>query len=251
MKKLTSEGRGRVFFVSRMRALRALALLAALATIAAADPQVDEAIRALRRDSSLKVRTQAAIVLGQRNAREAVQALREAVAEDGAPAVRIAAVAALAKIGDRRARPTLRLASAADPDDAVRRAAARALARFGPIAFAVEEPGGAPSVRGAFRDALLGELKSRGFSLSDRPDLRLKPTVKLGVDETGGKTVIAVRATLAMVDGDGRVDLVEAAARATVSGAVPDKKVAGYSGKAIDAAVRALCDDLAGRLAGR
>lgn len=234
-----------------MRALRAVALLAALASTAAADPQVDDAIRALRKDSSLKVRTQAAIVLGQRNAREAVPALREAVAEDGAASVRIAAVAALAKIGDRRARPTLRLASAADPDDAVRRAAARALARFGPLAVGVDEPAGPSSVRGAFHDALVRELRTRGFSLSDRPDLRLKPSVKLEVDEKGGKTVIAVRTSLAMVDGDGRVDLVEAGARATVSGAVPDHKLASYSGKAIDAAVRALCDDLAGKLAER
>lgn len=227
---------------------RVVVLLATLVSTAVADAQVDAAIRALRKDSSLKVRTQAAIVLGQRGAPEAVQALREAVAEDGAAAVRIAAVAALAKIGDRRARSTLRHASAADPDDAVRRAAARALAGFGPLALSIEEPSGPSSVRGAFRDALARELKSRKFAITEQADLRLKPVVKLDVDEKGGKTVIAVRTSLAVVDADGRVELVEAAARATVSGEVPDAKVAGYAGKALDAAVRALCDDVATKL---
>ncbi|HEY6099328.1 MAG TPA: HEAT repeat domain-containing protein, partial [Anaeromyxobacter sp.] len=206
-----------------------VALLAALAFSALADPQIDAAIRALRKDSSLKVRTQAAIVLGQRNAPEAVQALREAVAEDGAASVRIAAVTALAKIGDRRARPTLRHASAADPDDAVRRAAARALAGFGPLSFDIEEPEGPSSVRGPFREMLVRRLKSLGFSVSDRGDLRAKPAVKLEVEEGDGKTVISVRTSLAVVDGDGRVELMEAGARATVSGAVPDHKVGGYS----------------------
>ncbi len=101
----------------------AVVLLLALACPAVADPQVDAAIRALRRDSSMKVRTQAAIVLGQRAVAQAVPALREAVAEDRAAAVRIAAVAALAKIGDRGARSTLKAPSEANPDPAVRHAA--------------------------------------------------------------------------------------------------------------------------------
>jgi len=236
-----------------MGVFRIVALVAAatLASTALADPQIDSAIRALRKDSSLKVRTQAAIVLGQRGAREAVQALREAVAEDGAASVRIAAVTALAKIGDRRARPTLRHASAADPDDAVRRAAAGALAGFGPIALSIDEPAGPSPARGPLREALARHLRTRGFSVSERGDLRLRPGLKLEVDEQGGKTVIAVRATLAVVDGDGRVDLMEAGARATVSGAVPDHKIPGYSAKAIDAAAHALSDDLAARLAER
>ncbi len=228
-----------------------VSLLAALSVATLADPQVDEAIRALRRDSSLKVRTQAAIVLGQRGAQEAVQALRAAVAEDGAASVRIAAVAALAKIGDRSARPTLRHATEADPDDAVRRAAARALSEFGPIALAIEEPAGPASVRGSLREALARHLQARGFKVRDRGDMRLKPTVKLDVDVKGGKTVIAVRTTLVVVDADGRVDMLEAAARATVSAAVPESKAAGYSAKAIDAAARTLCDDLAAKLAER
>jgi hypothetical protein len=235
-----------------MGVIRVAALaVAALASTALADPQIDSAISALRKDSSLKVRTQAAIVLGQRGAPEAVQALREAVAEDRAASVRIAAVTALAKIGDRRARPTLRHASAADPDGAVRAAATQALVALGPIAFAIDEPEAPPSARGPFREALERHIRTRGFSISERGDLRLKPVLKLDVDEQGGKTVIAVRTTLALIDGDGRVDMMEAGARATVSGTVPDHRIPGYSAKAIDAATRALCDDLAAKLAER
>lgn len=239
-----------------MGALRVVALLAAVASAAltspsAADPQVEAAIRALRRDSSLKVRTQAAIVLGQRSAAEAVQALREAVSEDGAAAVRIAAVTALGKIGDRRARSTLRHASAADPDGAVRSAAARVLAGFGPLTLAIDDPAGPPPLRAAFRDALARELNVRGFSLSDPADLRLRPTIEVRHDAKGGKTVISIRTTVALVDGDGRVDLAEAAARATVSGPVPEGKAAGYSARAVEAAARALCDDVVAKLADR
>lgn len=234
-----------------MGAPQLVALLVALGSFAAADPQIDAAIEALRRDSSLKVRTQAAIVLGQRAAPEAVQALRQAVAEDDAASVRIAAVAALAKIGDRRARPTLRLASEADPEDAVRRAAARALSGFGPIAIAVEDPSGPASARGALREALTRHLKARGFAIVERGDLRIKPAVRLDLDARDGKTVIAVRTTLVVVDGDGRVEMMEASARATVSGPVPEHKLPGLSAKAIDAVARTLCDELAGKLAER
>src|SRR5512140_983305 len=141
----------------------AAALLLALAVPAAADPQVDATIHALRRDSSMKVRTQAAIVLGQRLVAQAVPALREAVAEDGAAAVRIAAVAALAKIADRGARSTLRAASEADPDPAVRTAAKRALAALGPIAISIDEPSGPGSARAPMRDALTAHLRERGY----------------------------------------------------------------------------------------
>ncbi len=228
-----------------------VAVLAALALSSLGDPQVDAAIQALRKDSSLKVRTQAAIVLGQRTAPEAVQALREAVAEDAASSVRIAAVAALAKIGDRRARPTLRNARSADPDEAVRRAAARALTGFGPVGFAIDDPAGPASARGPLREALARELKERGFAVSDRGELRLKPTVKLDVDEKGGKTVVAVRTSIVVVDGDGRADLMESGARASVAGSLPEHKLAAVLEKAIGAAVHALCDDLAAKLAER
>ncbi len=226
-------------------------LVLALVIPASADPQVEAAIRALRRDSSMKVRTQAAIVLGQRGAAEGVQALREAVAEDGAAAVRIAAVAALAKIGDRGARSTLRAASDADPDPSVRSAAKRALDAFGPIAVSIDEPSGPGAARGPMRDALAAHLRERGYRVAENGEFRLKPTVKLEVARDGPKTVIAVKASVVLVDRDGRVDMVESAARASVTGSVADGKLSAYAARAIDAAARNLTEDLAARLGGR
>ncbi len=236
-----------------MRRAPAVALFLALAVPARPDAQIDGAIRALRRDSSLKVRTQAAIVLGQRAAQEAVLALREAVATDDAAAVRIAALAALAKIGDRAARPTLKHASEADPDDSVRRAAARALQDLGPLEVAIEEPAGSgpASARSALRNALSRFLREKGFAVGDRGELRLKPAVSLDVSDTGGKTVISVKTSLVVVDTDGRVEMMESSAKASVAGAVPDGKLPAYSARAIEAAVRTLCDDLAAKLAER
>jgi hypothetical protein len=234
-----------------MARLAAVAVLLALAVPARSDPQVDAAIHALRRDSSMKVRTQAAIVLGQRAAAEAVRPLREAVAEDDAAAVRIAAIAALAKLREPSARPTLELARDVDPDGAVRRAAERALAELGPRSFAIVEPRGPAAARAALREALSRHLADRGWTVRERGELRLEPTVKVDVDEEGGRTVIAVRTSLVLVDGDGRVDLLESSAKASVSGAVPEGKVAAYASRAIDAAARTLCEDLAARLGGR
>lgn len=226
-------------------------LVLALAAAASADPQVDAAIRALRRDSSMKVRTQAAIVLGHRAVVEAVPALRQAVAEDHAPAVRIAAVGALAKIGDRAARSTLRAASEADPDASVRAAAQRALDALGPVAVSIEEPSGPGTARAPMRDALAAHLRDRGYEVGDGGEFRLKPTVRVDVDRSGPRTVIAVRASVVLVDGDGRVDMVESSARASVTGTVAEGKLATYAARAIDAAARDLTDDLAARLGGR
>lgn len=229
-----------------------LAVVLLLAGTARGDAQLDGAVEALQRDPSLKVRTQAAIVLGQRSAPEAVRALRRAVAEDGAAAVRLAAVGALARIGDRAARPTLKHASLADPDAAVRRAAARAAAELGPIALAIEAPAGTAGAREPLRDALGRNLAAHGFTIGHPGELRLKPSIELEVEESGGRTVIAVRTSLAVVDGDGRVDLVQASARASVAGPRPvEAKLAGYSARAIEAAARTLSDDLAERLSAR
>ncbi len=230
-------------------------LLFALSLPTRAESQVDGAIRALRKDSSLKVRTQAAIVLGQRGAVEAVPALREALASDASSAVRLAAVAALAKIRDRSARPTLRAAADADPDNAVRKAAARAVEDLGPLSFSLEEPGGpvGPAAREALRDALARELRGRGFALVDHGGMRLKPSVlKVDVDAEGGKTVIAVRASLVAVDDDGRMAaMLEGGARLSASGTIPEKKLEDYSAKALEAAARTLCEDLAAKLGER
>jgi hypothetical protein len=223
----------------------------ALALAVAADPQVDAAIRALRRDSSMKVRTQAAIVLGQRAVAQAVPALREAVAADDAAAVRIAAVAALAKIGDRAARSTLKAASEADPEASVRSAAQRALDALGPVAVSIDEPSGPGSARAPLRDALAVHLRDRGYAVGEGGEFRLKPTVRVDVEQKGAKTVIAVRASVVLVDGDGRVDLVESSARASVTGVVPEGRLAAFTARAIDAAARDLTEDLAARLGGR
>ncbi len=227
------------------------ALVLAIAIPAAADPQVDAAIRALRRDSSMKVRTQAAIVLGQRQVAQAVPALREAVAEDNAAAVRIAAVAALAKIGDRNARSTLKAASEADPDGSVRTAAKRALEALGPVALSIDDPTGPASARAPMREALAAHLRDRGYTVANEGEYRLKPAVKIDVDRAGAKTVIAVKASVVLVDGDGRVDMVESSAKASVTGTVPEGKLPTYAARAIDAAARNLTEDLAARLGGR
>jgi hypothetical protein len=237
----------------------AIAVLVVALTLAAsaarAESQVEGAIRALRKDSSLKVRTQAAIVLGQRASPDAVPALREAVATDESPAVRLAAVAALAKIRDRSARPTLRAAADSDPDDSVRSAAARAAEELGPLSFSIEEPGGAggSAARGALRDALARELRDHGFAVVSRGGLRLKPSVlKLDVDAKGGKTVIAVKASLIAVDDDGKMAaMLEGGARLSATGAIPEKKLAAYSAKALEATAKTLCEDLAAKLGER
>jgi hypothetical protein len=236
---------------------RAAVLLLVLATPLAtmAESQNEGAIRALRKDSSLKVRTQAAVVLGQRNATDAVPALREAVATDDAAVVRLAAVAALAKIRDRSARPTLRAASESDPDGSVRSAARKAIDELGPIAFSIEEPqgtGGAHA-RDALRRALSAQLKERGFQVVDRGGVRLKTSVlKVDVDAKGGKTVIAVKASLVAVDDDGRMAaMLESGARLSASGAIPDSKLGAYSARALEAAAKTLCEDLAVKLGER
>jgi hypothetical protein len=235
--------------------LRVAVLLVALSLSARAESPVDGTIRALRKDSSLKVRTQAAIVLGQRGAVEAVPALREAVASDDSSVVRLAAVAALAKIRDRSARPTLRAAADSDPDTAVRNAAARAIEELGPLSFSLEEAGGSGSAaaRGALRDALARELRGRGFAVVDSGGVRLKPSVlRVDVDADGGRTVIAVQASLVAVDDDGRMAaILEGVARLSANGSIPEKRLGAYANKAIEAAAKTLCEDLAAKLGER
>lgn len=232
-----------------------LLLLLAVPLAALAQGQNESAIRALRRDSSMKVRTQAAVVLGQRNAVDAVPALREAVAVDDEAAVRLAAVTALARIRDRSARPTLRAAAAADPDGSVRRAAQKAIEELGPLAFSVDEAqgtGGAQA-REALRRAIAAQLKERGFEVLARGGMRLKPSVlRVDVDSKAGKTVIAVRASLVAVDDDGRMAaMLEGGARLSATGNVPESKLGAYSAKALEAAAKTLCEDLAAKLGER
>jgi hypothetical protein len=241
-----------------MRLLVPLLVLLAVAP-ARADQQLDLALRALRTDPSLKVRTQAAIVLGQRRAQEAVPALREAAANDDEPAVRVAAVAALARIGDRAARAAIE-AARRDRDESVRAAAGRALADGNgrhatarALAFSVEDAtgeGGGREARAAFRDAIERHLKDRGHAIvADGGAYVLKPSVlEVDVSSAGGATVIAVKASLVAVDASGRMELLESGAKLRATGDVPGTAVPRYAARALDAAARTLCDDLFARL---
>ena len=81
----------------------------------------------------------------------------------------------------------------------------------------------------------------------------LKPTVlRVDVEEGLDRTEVAVKAALIAVDYDGRMAaMLESGARLSASGAVPEAKVAAYAARAMDVAARALCEDLAARLAER
>jgi len=221
---------------------------------ALADGQLDAAISALRGDDSLKVRTQAALVLGQRAAPEAIAALRQAVVGDAAAAVRLAAVTALARLGPRAGRIILKGAAQADADAAVRAAAGRAVAAFGPVALQVRA---APSggVSGPARldlAATLGRhLAEAGLLVAEPAELILTPTAAVEVGRADGKAVVAVKASLSVVDADGRVDLLERTARASLPGPAAEPRLAQLATRAADAALHGLCEDLAARIAGR
>jgi hypothetical protein len=243
----------------RSRHLAALLLLAAAAT-ASGDAQIDAAIRALRSDSSLKVRAQAAIILGQRGANEAVGALADAVRHDSSEAVRLAAVSALAKIGDSAGRSAIEAATR-DSDGRVRAAAEKALAVFagpgpvGPdsIAVLIEAATGKgdDDLKAEFRSSLERYLKEQGFNVVARGQRYvLKPSVlKIDVDKADGKTVIAVRASLVAIDGKGTMTaMLEGGAKLRAVGTASGAMLPKYTAKAMDAAARTLTDDLKGRL---
>lgn len=245
------------------RAAASFALLL-VAAAALAESQSEYAIRALRNDSSLKVRAQAAIVLGQRGGPEAVPALVEALQQDDAAAVRIAAAAALGKLGDASARPALELAARSDRDARVREEARRAAEELsgpapGAVAFFVEETAGGVGTahaREALRASIEKHLRDHGFTVADAgtgAGYHVKPSVlRVDVGTAGGKTTVAVRASLIAVDGKGRMAaMLEGGARLAASGAVADSAVDRYSVMALDAAARTLCDDLAQRLGER
>ena len=225
------------------------ALLLALSAGPARADDGDPAIIALRQDTSLKVRTQAAIVLGQRGSPEAVAALRAAVAEDRSATVRLAAVSALGQLRAREARVTLQAAAQADPDAAVCAAAARALGALGPVTLTVEPAAGPSGAR--LSETLVKQLRDHGLAVTGRGELRVQPKLSVDVAERGGQTTFEVRASLVVVDGDGRIDLLESKARASVAGAVPEARRGSYVLQAVDAAGRGLGDDLAHKLGHR
>jgi len=242
--------------MSLRRAL--LLVLAAAQAAAAADPVVDRALSALRDDSSLKVRTQAALVLGARGARQAVAALGHALATDEAPAVRIAAASALARLGDLAGREPLEAASRVDPDAAVRSAAAKALSELLAAAIrsvSLEEThgqGGAEA-RAALREALSRHLRKQGFAVvepGESAGYRLKASVlELEVSQAGGRTVIAVKASVVAVDSLGKMAaMVEGGARLRTGGGSSVAAQKQLTERALDAAAVNLSEDLAARL---
>jgi hypothetical protein len=231
--------------------------LVAIST-AGADSQTERAIQALQQDRSLKVRAQAALVLGQRGAVEAVPALVSALAEDDAAAVRIAAAAALGKIGDSSAREPLENARRADPSPEVRQAATRGLADLaragavGTVAIEATTGKGGEAARAAFGQSLARHLSQRGFKVvgtGERAAYRIKPSVLvLDVDENGGRMSIAVKASAVAVDAQGRMAaMLEGGAKLKASGAAPAAR-GQLSARALDAAARTLSEDLAARL---
>jgi hypothetical protein len=83
--------------------------------------------------------------------------------------------------------------------------------------------------------------------------VRLKPSVlRVDVDADGGRTVIAVQASLVAVDDDGRMAaILEGVARLSANGSIPEKRLGAYANKAIEAAAKTLCEDLAAKLGER
>jgi HEAT repeat protein len=239
-----------------LRGLR-LVMLAAAFPAGAADPLVERALEALQSDSSLKVRTQAALVLGQRGAREAVPALTRALAADESPAVRIAAASGLARLADIAGKEPLEAASRADPDGAVRAAAQKALAELLSAtsrAVALDEPqgrAGDAAARAALKDSLARHLRRQGFSVVgalEPAGYRLKPSVlELEISIAGGKTTIAVKASVVAVDSQGKMAaMVEGGARLRATGGTAGS--AQLAARALDAAAVSLSEDLAARL---
>lgn len=246
------------------RTLAALLVLALQAQPARADSSTERAIEALRKDRSLKVRAQAALILGQRGAVDAVPALVAALTLDREEAVRIAAAAALGKIGDPTAREALDAARRADPDSDVRAAAARALMDLSPRArggprrhlVSVEEAQGkgGGAARSALHVSLARYLGQHGFQVVGADEVatyRIKPSVlSIEVSEDGGNVVIAVKAAAVAVDEDGRMAaMMETGARLRATGTnLSDSAQEQLSARALDAAARTLSEDLAAQL---
>jgi hypothetical protein len=241
-----------------MRRVLAAVLVLLAAAAARADPQLDAAVGALRSDRSPKVRAQAAIVLGQIGGDVAAEALATALGQDGEPAVRLAAAGALSRIGGAKAKAALAVAARDDPDERVRESALRAGRALSPrpstLAFSIEKTGGKAghdSTRRAFRESIARHLRARGYEVVEGGEgYRLKPSLlRVDVEEGGGTTVIAVKASLVAVDGTGRMAaMLEGGARLKATGRLASGAVEAYAARAVDAAARTLCEDLAGSL---
>jgi len=242
----------------RTAALGLLALLAAPPPAGAAEPVVERALRALDADSSLKVRAQAALVLGQHGGREALPTLLHALRADESPAVRIAAASAVARLGDLSGREPLEAAARADPDPGVRTAAERALADLASSAvraLALDDPQGRgdAAARSALKESLTRHLRRQGFTVVG-PDkaagYRLKPSVlELETEQAGGRLLIVVKASVVAVDSRGRmVAMVEGSARLRTASGPAAGSHEQLAARALDAAAVTLSEDLAARL---
>ncbi len=110
-------------------AAAALARPCAAAVRAAREVKIEDVEESLGRDSSFKVRIEAALILGRLHQVRSVPALVGAL-HDSDPGVRAAAAESLGEIGSPLPREAL-VAALGDPEPAVRRAARTALRRLG------------------------------------------------------------------------------------------------------------------------
>jgi len=252
-----------------LKALAAVAGLGLAALLAGSlaegfDPSVERAIQALQEDPSLKVRAQAALVLGQKGGPDVVPVLVASLSQDRAAAVRAAAAAALGRIGDPAARPALSAAQRSDGDGEVRTAAARALQELEERVRALPRPRsvsvedvqgkGSPAEKTALREALSRHLADRGFPVArpgEAPAYRVKASVlALDVLEAGGRVSIDVKASAVAVEPGGRMAAMgEGAAHLKTQGArLTRDREEQLSARALEAAARILSDELATEL---
>jgi hypothetical protein len=228
---------------------------------AQAEETTERDLRALKKDGSHKVRTQAALVLGREKVREAVPALCQALTTDDSESVRIAAATALGRIGDIAGRRSLEEARHTDPDPRVRAAAEKALEALAERSVGVgssldiEGPTGEGSneARGSLGTALAKHLKAKGFVTQGggRAVYRVKPTIQsLQVKAEGNQISVTVQVTVVAIESDGRVAaMLQSGARLKASGARSSPALeAKLSEQALDAAARTLSDDLASKL---
>jgi len=225
------------------------------------EPTLERAIQALREDPSLKVRAQAALLLGQKGGPAVVPVLVAALQGDPSSAVRTAAAAALGRIGDPSARGPLTEAQRADPDGEVRGAAGAALqeleerlrapARRRSVAVEDVQGKGTAAEKGALRDALSRQLADRGFAVAgpgEAPTFRVKASVlALDVLEAEGRVSVDVKASAMAVEASGRMAAMSegAAHLKTPAGRLTPQKEEQLSERALEAAARILSDEIA------
>jgi hypothetical protein len=105
--------------------------------------------------------------------------------------------------------------------------------------------------REMLRDALARNLRDRGYAVVVQRGIRLKPSViRFDVDARPERTVVAVKASVLAIEEGGRLSaMLESGARVSATGEVTAERLEAYAARAMDAAARALCDDIAARVA--